>query len=160
MTIDRIELRNAFGLFPTGVTVITANPEGHSPFGMTVNSFSSLSLEPPLLLWSMQNDSECAAGFEAATHYTVNVLAESGEELSRRYAKKGDHELLEADFHIGESGCAVLNSCLASFECAMEQRVEGGDHTILIGRVVAMNATPGDKPLLFFGGQYQRLANQ
>jgi len=158
MSIDRIELRNAFGQFATGVTVITTNPEGYEPLGMTVNSFSSLSLEPALLLWSIQNDSECLAAFNAADTYAVNVLADSGEELSRFYAQKGDHALREADYHLGEAGCPVLNACLTSFECAIEERVDGGDHTILIGRVLAFNAKPDLKPLVFFGGQYQSLA--
>ncbi len=158
MTDKTIELRNAFGQFPTGVTVITANPDGYSPFGMTVNSFSSLSLSPPLLLWSLQNDSECWNAFQASTQYTVNVLADDQEELSRLYAKKGDHALQDDHYCIGASGCAVLNNVIASFECSIEERIEGGDHTILIGRVLEFDSRADAQPLVFFSGQYRSIS--
>ncbi len=157
MTDKTIELRNAFGQFPTGVTVITANPDGYQPFGMTVNSFASLSLSPPLLLWSLQNDSECWDAFQASNQYAVNVLAEDQEPLSRLYAKKGDHVLDKKHYRIGESGCAVLNNVIASFECSIQERVDGGDHTILIGRVLEFDSVSDAKPLVFFGGQYRRI---
>ncbi len=152
-----IELRNAFGQFPTGVTVITANPDGYEPFGMTANSFSSLSLTPPLLLWSLQNDSECWDAFQASSHYAVNVLAADQEELSRAYAKKGDHTLQKNHFHIGKSGCPVLNGVIASFECSIHERVDGGDHTILIGRVLEFNSNADAQPLVFHAGRYRRI---
>ncbi|MFK7732866.1 MAG: flavin reductase family protein [Pseudomonadales bacterium] len=157
MTDKLIELRNAFGQFPTGVTVITANPDGYAPFGMTVNSFSSLSLSPPLLLWSLQNDSECWGAFEKSTQYTVNVLADNQESLSRLYAKKGDHTLKEDHYHVGASGCVVLNDVIASFECSIQERVDGGDHTILIGRVLEVDSQKEAQPLVFFSGQYRRI---
>lgn len=157
MTDKTVELRNTFGQFPTGVTVITANPQGHEPFGMTVNSFASLSLSPPLLLWSLQNDSECWGAFQDSSHYTVNVLGEHQEDLSRLYAKKGDHTLLDEHYHIGQSGCVVLNDVIASFECSIEERVDGGDHTILIGRVLEFASQSDAKPLVFFAGKYRRI---
>lgn len=159
MAIDPIELRNAFGRFATGVTVITANPPGFAPFGMTVNSFSSLSLDPPLLLWSLQNDSDCWDAFAAATQYAVNVLADNQQELSGRYAVKGAHELQQADYHMGRSGCPVLNEALVQFECEIIERHEGGDHTILVGRVLDFNLGDSDQPLLFFSGRYRSLSD-
>lgn len=158
MSIDKIELRNAFGQFATGITVITANPEGFEPFGMTVNSFSSLSLDPPLLLWSLQNDSECCAAFEAADHYTVNILNDQQEAVSGQYASKGSHALEADQFHIGSSGCVVLNEKLASFECRISQRYDGGDHTILVGEVEDFSVSDEQSPLLFFAGKYHTLA--
>lgn len=158
MSIDKIQLRNAFGQFATGITVITANPDGFEPFGMTVNSFSSLSLDPPLLLWSLQNDSDCCEAFAAASHFAVNILNDEQQALSGRYAKKGEHALEQGDYKVGESGCAVLNESLAYFECRSAERYEGGDHTILVGEVECFEVSDEQSPLLFFAGKYHTLA--
>ena len=157
MSIDSRELRNALGRFATGVCVITANPPGQKPFGMTVNSFAAVSLDPPLVLWSIQKDSECMPAFEAATQYTVNILSDEQQAVSNRYAKKGDHALAAEDFRQGRSGCVVLRNALASFECDIEARIDGGDHIILLGRVLEMENRPTGKPLLFYSGQYREL---
>ncbi|TNF35129.1 MAG: flavin reductase [Gammaproteobacteria bacterium] len=157
MTIDSRALRNALGQFATGVTVITAQPKGGKPFGMTVNSFSALSLDPPLVLWSLQKNSECAAWFESATHYAVNVLQHDQVAVSNAFAKKGEHELKAGDYRIGRSGVPVLKGCMASFECRMTDRHDGGDHIILVGAVEEMHCLPDRKPLVFFGGRYREL---
>jgi flavin reductase (DIM6/NTAB) family NADH-FMN oxidoreductase RutF len=158
MSFDSLQFRNALGRFATGVCVITANPEGHAPFGMTVNSFSSLSLTPPLVLWSLQKNSDTMEAFRAAKHYCANILSQEQKALSGRYAKKGDHALRDEDFTIGESGLPVLTHALASFECAMDARHDGGDHIILVGRVTHMSVSTGGRPLVFYEGGYRELA--
>lgn len=156
---DSIELRNAFGLFTTGVTIITANPNGYKPFGVTANSFSSLSLDPPLLLWSLQKDSDTWDAFAAATQFAVNILSSDQQDMSSRCAKKGDHDLIADEYEVGESGCVILKSCIASFECDMGERYEGGDHIIMVGKVLEFNCHDTDaSPLVFQCGQYRSLA--
>ncbi|MET0378618.1 MAG: flavin reductase family protein [Spongiibacteraceae bacterium] len=155
MTFDRLQLRNAFGRFATGVCVITANPEGFDPLGMTINSFSSVSLDPPLLLWSLQNDSECVPAFNASKRFAVNILTSEQRELSKQYARKGEHTLQPDHFRIGATGLPILCDTLASFECELWQSYEGGDHVILVGKVLAVEHGGEAKPLLFFSGAYQ-----
>jgi len=158
MSFDSLQLRNALGRFATGVCVITANPEGHAPFGMTVNSFSSLSLTPPLVLWSLQKNSDTMEAFRVAKQYCVNVLSQEQKALSGRYAKKNEHALHADDYTMGESGLPVLKHCLASFECDMDARHDGGDHIILVGRVTHMSVATGGRPLVFYEGGYRELA--
>ncbi len=161
MTFDSFELRNAFGLFATGVTIITANAEGYKPFGVTANSFSSLSLDPPLLLWSLQKNSDTWDAFEVATRFAVNILSADQQNMSNRYAKKGDHHLAPDEYTLGDSGCAILKNCLASFECEATERYEGGDHIILVGKIVELNCSdPEAAPLVFHCGQYRNLADE
>lgn len=157
MSFDSREFRNALGRFATGVCVITANPKGHKPFGMTVNSFSSLSLEPALIQWNLQLNSECAPAFEACEGFTVNILGLDQQDLSNQYAKKGAHDIPEGDYRLGKSGNPVLKGCLTSFECKVWARYDGGDHVILIGEVVEMDDSPTGDPLLFYSGKYREL---
>lgn len=157
MTFDRLMLRNALGRFPTGVCVITAAPEGFEPFGMTINSFASVSLEPALVLWSLQNDSECVPAFAATNRFAVNVLNDGQRAQSQQYAKRGNHTLDPEHIRTGATGLPLLRDTLASFECEIWQRYDGGDHVILVGKVLAMDTVNDGKPLLFFGGGYQEL---
>lgn len=157
MNFDSQTLRSALGMFPTGVCVITANPDGYEPLGITVNSFASVSLDPALVLWSLRNDSECLASFEAAQGFAVNVLAEDQMALSNQYSKKDDHQLSKDHYGIGKSGLPVLHGALASFECDMWQRYDGGDHLILVGKVTELGLNATDKPLVFQGGGYREL---
>lgn len=158
MSFESRDFRDALGNFATGICIITANPEGYEPFGMTVNSFAAVSLDPALVLWSIQKDSECFAAFEKASRYGVNILASDQQALSNQYAKKGDHALRAGDYRQGRSGCVVLNDSMVSFECHIEARIDGGDHIILLGRVEEMSNHPAkDKPLVFFGGKYREL---
>jgi len=157
MSFTSREFRDALGRFTTGVCVITANPSGFKPFGMTVNSFASVSLDPALLLWSLQKNSECAGAFEVAQKFTVNVLGLHQKDLSNRYAKKGDHDLQDGEFRLGRSGCVVLKDALTSFECRIQSRIDAGDHIILLGHVMEVTNKPTGKPLVFYSGQYREL---
>jgi flavin reductase (DIM6/NTAB) family NADH-FMN oxidoreductase RutF len=157
VTFDSLQFRRALGRFATGVCVITANPPGYRPFGLTVNSFASLSLTPPLVLWSLQKSSDTMEAFGVATQYCVNVLAAQQQALSGRFARKAQHELADEDFVSGDAGLPVLNGALASFECDIDARHDGGDHVILVGRVLAMRASPEGLPLCYYDGGYREL---
>ncbi|MEX1670199.1 flavin reductase family protein [Zhongshania guokunii] len=157
MSLDPREFRNALGQFPTGVCVISANPEGYKPFGMTVNSFASVSLDPALVLWSLRNDSECLDAFNKAKAFTVNVLASDQVALSNLYSQKSNHDLATDHYRIGKSGAPVLRGCVTSFECEMWARYDGGDHIIVVGKVIEMESKLGAKPLAFHAGKYREL---
>jgi len=159
MSFDSRELRDALGQFATGVCVITANPDGWQPFGMTVNSFASVSLEPPLILWSLQNNSEMFGAFEAGDRWAVNILRSDQQDMSNQYAKKGDHALDPDHYEIAASGMPVMPHSLVSFECELEARHPGGDHLILVARVLEMTRREGGSPLLFCAGSYAELAS-
>ena len=157
MTLDNRLFRDSMGRFATGITVMTTRGEDIAPMGMTVNSFSSLSLEPPLVMWSIQCQSECLAAFDRAPGFTANILDSEQESVSRRFARQGDHSLDPLEYRIGRSGQPVLRGCLASFECQLWRCYEGGDHIIFIGRVVEMDVRPTGKPLLFYSGRYHHI---
>lgn len=157
MTFDSLQFRRALGRFATGVCVITANPPGFKPFGLTVNSFSSLSLTPPLVLWSLQKSSDTLEAFRVATRYAVNVLSSEQQALSSRFARKSEHELREGEYRDGEAGLPLLDGALASFECDIDARHDGGDHIILVGRVRALRLDSGGRPLLYYEGGYREL---
>ena len=157
MSLDSREFRNILGTFTTGVCIITANPEGYEPFGMTVNSFASVSLDPALILWSLQNDSECIPAFEKADKFAVNILAADQQDLSNLYAKKGDHVLAPEHFRLGKSGSPLIRGVVTSFECNSWARYPGGDHVILVGEATDMETNSNKQPLLFNAGQYREL---
>ena len=157
MSFTSREFRDALGRFATGVCIITVNPADQKPIGMTVNSFASVSLDPPLVLWSLQKDSECLPLFDSVNQFAVNILDKSQQSVSNRYAKKGDHVLDEGSYRQGISGCAVLKNVLTSFECAVEARHDAGDHIIYIGRVLEMSDRPTGEPLVFYCGKYREL---
>ena len=158
MDFTPVDLRNAFGKFATSVCVITAAPEGFAPLGMTVNSFSSVSLNLPLVLWSLQNNSDCVPAFNATTRFAVNILTVDQRELSEQYSRRGDHDLSAGHYVTGKTGVPILKDTLASFECEIWQRYDGGDHVILVGKMLEL-ASPNSTatPLLFFSGGYQEL---
>lgn len=151
------KFRNALGWFTTGVAVITSCAEGGKPIGITVNSFSSVSLDPPLVLWCLDKKSDTLPLFEKAKHFTVNVLREEHEEISSRLARKGDHSLEAIDLLPMESGCPALRDALAHFECEVEARHDAGDHIIMIGRVLKFDHAEDGRPLLYHRGGYQML---
>ena len=149
-------LRAALGRFATGVTIITcAGPDG-LPVGLTANSFSALSLDPPLVLWSLRQASGSLAAFDAAPHFAVNVLAESQVELSRRFASSVADKFAEGAWAAGVGGAPVLAGCAAVFECEVAGRQVAGDHVLFIGRVLRL-ADLSVAPLLFQGGHYRML---
>lgn len=154
MSIDQAALRSALGQFSTGVCVVCANDSNGQLSGMTINSFASVSLEPALILWSIQNDSQCFDLFTKAENFTISVLSDQQQELSNYYATPGNQTVLAE--HLNEQ--LTIKGAIASFHCKAYNTVAGGDHEIIIGEVEAVTQTEG-KPLLFFGGAYQAIAD-
>jgi flavin reductase (DIM6/NTAB) family NADH-FMN oxidoreductase RutF len=150
------DLRTALGRFATGVTIITCRDGEGERVGLTANSFNSLSLEPPLVLWSLRRESPNCAAFETASHFAVNVLAESQVDLSRRFAAPVEHRFAAGLWSDGLGGAPVLAGCAAVFECSTEARLDGGDHRLYLGRVLRL-AEQGVAPLLFHSGHYRML---
>lgn len=156
---DQRAFRTALGSFATGVTVITARGDNGKLAGLTVNSFASVSLDPPLVLWSLSLYSPALAVFQHCSHYAINVLAADQAELSDHFAKPTtDHaedKFSGLKFDLGSGGAPLLPGCCARFECRNETRHAGGDHLIFIG-LVEKYQREERPPLIFQGGQYRR----
>ena len=153
-------LRNALGCFATGITVVTLPAEtGEDAIGITVNSFNSVSLDPPLVLFSIDKSAYSMAYFQKAGHFVVNVLADDQQALSDHFAAHGPERWNGIEFETWESGAPVLANTVAAFECAAHEQVDGGDHVIFIGRVTRMTCHPEKSPLLYVRGHYTRLEN-
>ena len=150
------ELRQAFGAFATGVTVVTTAFEGRR-YGVTANSFSSVSLDPPMVLWSLARSSASFAAFENAPAFAVHILAAHQQPISDRFASKGIDKFAGIDTTEGLGGAPLLAGCAARFECRTAYRYEGGDHLIFVGEVAALDQAASE-PLLFHGGRYARRA--
>lgn len=149
------------GKFATGVTVITTTDAEGNPQGMTVNAFTSLSLEPPMLLVCLDNNSATLAHILESRKFCVHFLSEQQEEVSRAFARKGGADKFEGvSYSLGETGVPVLEGCLAYIECGLRKAVEGGDHQILLSDGLKLAVpTPEQGPLIFFGGKYGQLAD-
>ena len=157
MTMDGREFRNALGRFATGVCLITTATEDQQALALTANSFSSVSLDPPLVLWSLQNNSDVYDLFSRPRYFAINVLCREQEILSNRYARKGEHALAAEHFSPGKYGAPIIRDALVSFECELDATHEGGDHLIIVGRVQNMQSRAGGDPLLFYAGGYREL---
>jgi len=160
MSQDSRAFRNALGHFATGVCVITAvGPDGEQ-VGVTVNSFASVSLDPPLVSFCLDRNALSRNTFLNATHFAVNILSEHHEPVSAAFARSsstGD-KFAGLAYEIGSTGCPLLTDCLTHLECEREAFHEAGDHLIVIGRVVRLVQRSEGKPLLYFRGRYAKLA--
>ena len=155
---DSRALRNALGRFATGIAVVTAiDPDGH-PIGLTVNSFSAVSLTPPLVLWCLDNGSHNLEAFRRASHHAITILAADQQELSNRFATWPTDRFAGLPWQPGLGGAPLLPGACASFEVANETAHLAGDHTVFIGRVERFTEAPDRAPLLYFGGGYRHLA--
>ena len=154
---DPRTLRDALGSFATGVTVVTCFDEQGRPFGLTVNSFTSVSLEPPLLLVCIAKDAASAPALIAAEHFAVNVLQTGQQPASIRFSTKVEDRFGPNDWSPGEFGAPVLRESLGVFECGNHAVHEAGDHHILVGQVLKASFDPALDPLLYFRRRYRRL---
>jgi flavin reductase (DIM6/NTAB) family NADH-FMN oxidoreductase RutF len=151
-----LELRGVFGHFASGVAIITAEPSPGRTLGMTVNSFSSLSLDPPLLLWSIARSSANFSAFCEVEQFAVQVLRASQRARAERFARRDIDRCAEVGFVPGDTRVPVLAEYHACFECVRHALHDGGDHAILVGRVLRFRAGGGE-PLLFYRGRFARL---
>lgn len=154
-TIDPRDFRNALGTFATGVTIITATARDGRPYGLTCNSFASVSLNPPLVLWSLGMFSQGLTIFQNASHFAVNVLGASQQELAHRFARYSSDRFAGVEWTPGLGNAPILANSVANFQCRAANRYYGGDHVIFLGAVEAY-AYNGQEPLLFARGGYGR----
>ena len=153
MTIEPKALRTALGAFATGVTIVTTRGIDGSDVGLTANSFSSVSLNPPMVLWSLAKTSSSIEAFRNAGHFAVHILAADQDNLSGRFAAKGLDKFAGLQLDRGPDKMPLLGGCTARFECRTAFQYEGGDHVIFVGEVV--NLTHSERaPLIFHGGRY------
>lgn len=151
---DQRELRRALGQFATGVAVVTTRGEDGLPVGVTANSFTSLSLDPPLVLWCLGKESTNLAAFEAAPHFAVNVLSSTQHYLSRQFAIQGGDKFAGVELSAGLHDLPLLGGALARFACRTTERLDGGDHIIVIGEIEHFEIFDGE-PLVFHSGSYR-----
>lgn len=151
------QLRDCLGRFATGVTVVTCRDESGLPCGITANSFSSVSLDPPLVAWNIAKSSNSLDAFVDAEHFAFHVLSSDQLSVSVHFAR-ADHTRFEGiDYADSAQGVPILGDCLAVIECSSHAAYEAGDHYIIVGHVDRFRWGDGD-PLLFYGGRYRRLA--
>ena len=157
--VSNQEFRHACGRFATGVAIATVIDENGTAHGLTVSSFTSVSLNPPLVLICLGHDVTMIEAFGRATHFGISLLREQDREISTRFATKGLDRFDGVAWRPGRSGAPLLACALATIECERHQRFTAGDHDILVGRVVATRVEDG-APLLHYSGRYRRLASE
>jgi flavin reductase (DIM6/NTAB) family NADH-FMN oxidoreductase RutF len=155
--VNSIDLRSCLGKFATGVTVVTCCDGSNAPCGVTANSFSSVSLDPPLILWNIAKVSHSLQAYLDARYFAINILSDEQQDLSSHFAKT-DHTLFKnVAYEISENGAPILPDTLACLECRTQQIHDCGDHYIIVGEVEKFRSSDRT-PLLFFGGQYRGMA--
>ncbi len=148
------EFRRSLGMFATGVTIVTARGAGGELVGLTANSFNSVSLSPPLVLWSLSRAASSMAHFSAGSHYAIHILASDQKDLAERFATRGSDRWAGVAFRDGMAGAPLLDGAAAVFECFNRSRYEEGDHVIFVGEVEHCSHREGASPLLFHGGRF------
>ena len=157
MTMDAGDFRQALGRFATGVCLVTVDDPELGPLATTVNSFSSVSLDPPLVLWSIQNSSDHLAVYTECQHFGVSVMSADQGAVSGQYAQRGGHSAQAEHFTTGPQGEPRLIGALAHFSCATYAVHPGGDHQIIVGEVMQFESMDAD-PLIFYSGGYRALS--
>jgi flavin reductase (DIM6/NTAB) family NADH-FMN oxidoreductase RutF len=158
MPIEKNELRQVMGHFATGVTIITTLTKAGQMHGLTANAFTSVSLEPPLLLISVDKKAESWPAFEESRIFTVNILADDQEGLSRKFAVSGGNKFEGVAYRIGANGAPILDGTLAYIECTLYAAFDGGDHSIYLGEIQQAEIHEG-RPLVFYRGGYRALGD-
>jgi flavin reductase (DIM6/NTAB) family NADH-FMN oxidoreductase RutF len=148
------EFRTALGMFATGVTIVTACNADGALIGLTANSFNSVSLAPPLVLWSLAQSAGSMASFRTGTHYAINILAADQQDLARQFAAPVANRFEGVQFTLGAAGAPLLAGAVATFECFNRSRYQEGDHVIFVGEVERCACITGASPLLFHGGKF------
>jgi len=148
------EFRSALGMFATGVTIVTARAANGRLIGLTANSFNSVSLTPPLVLWSLSRAAGSLSAFSTGSHYAINILAADQKDLAERFATKGSERWAGVSYVEGAGGAPVLSGAAATFECFNRSRYHEGDHVIFVGEVEHCRHRAGASPLLFHGTRF------
>ncbi len=159
MSLDFKEFRFALGNFPTGVTVITSVTGEGELLGATVNSFSSVSLDPPLVLFSLDRSAYSLDAYLNAGVFAVNILSRDQQDISNRFAKALEEKWGDVSYETWVTGSPILSDSIASFDCRLWNTYDGGDHVIFVGEVLKMSCKDDDDPLVFFRGRYGALAS-
>ncbi|MEL8056024.1 MAG: flavin reductase family protein [Pseudomonadota bacterium] len=160
MSFDQRTFRDALSTFVTGVTVVTTCSETGDFAGITANSFNSVSLDPPLILWSLGRDSGSFSTFEAATHFAVHILSDAQTDLSQRFAAVGVDKFAGLQTKMNVDGVPLIDDCIARFECSVFERVPAGDHIIYIGQVERLSFDGTRSPLVYHDGKYARIEGE
>ncbi|MDB5964053.1 MAG: flavin reductase domain protein FMN-binding protein [Polaromonas sp.] len=148
------EFRASLAMFATGVTIVTARTPGGELLGLTANSFNSVSLNPPLVLWSLSQAASSMAALAKGSHYAINILAADQKHLAERFAGRREERWQGVPFTESAGGLPVLDGAAATFECFNRSRYEEGDHVIFVGEVERCQHRAGASPLLFHGGKF------
>lgn len=156
MQVDERAFRKALGCFATGVTVVTTADRDGKPVGVTVSAFSSLSLEPPLVLFCLDKRNRSLDAFKGG-HFAINILREDQREISIVFASRLDDKWAGIAHSIGAHGVPLIENSLARLECSLHELIEGGDHLIVVGKVERLDYQTGGQPLLYFRGAYANL---
>jgi flavin reductase (DIM6/NTAB) family NADH-FMN oxidoreductase RutF len=154
--VDAAEFKRTCAQFATGITVSSVRDASGTPRGLTVNSFTSVSLHPPLVLISLGHTASVLEHFRTSTHFGLSVLAEDQKALSDHFARTGHDRFDGVAWHAGDTGVPLLDGALATMECSIEQRVRAGDHDLFIGEVRHTHVRDG-RPLIYFGSRYRTL---
>ena len=149
-----LQFRAALGMFATGVTIVTARDAGGVPIGITANSFNSVSLDPPLVLWSLAREAGSMPHFSRGSHYAINILAADQRELAERFSRKESDRFAGVAFREGNAAVPLIEGAAAVFECFNRSRYAEGDHVIFVGEVEHCVHRAGVQPLIFHGGRY------
>ncbi|MFM2051900.1 MAG: hypothetical protein RL682_2391 [Pseudomonadota bacterium] len=148
------EFRAALGMFATGVTIVTARTASGQLVGLTANSFNSVSLSPPLVLWSLSRAAGSMAAFQSGSHYAINILGADQQALASQFAAQGTDRFAGVQFDTGSTGAPLIHGAVASFECFNRSRYDEGDHVIFVGEVERCTHRESASPLLYHGGKF------
>ena len=159
MSFDSRLFRKALGTFATGVTVVTGLTPKDVPVGVTVNSFASVSLDPPIILICLDNNTGSLKALCEGERFAVNILSENQQDLSEEFTSPQEHKFKDRAFETWDSGCPILDGCLTNLECTRLNAFEGGDHLIVLGRVDRIKHADGGRPLLFYQSAYGRIGD-
>lgn len=157
MNVDSRTFRKALGCFATGINVVTTKAGDGAPLGVTISAFSSVSLEPPIVLFCLDKRNANVESFQSAGHFAVNILRDTQKEVSIRFASRSEDKWQGVEYDTWDSGVPILRGCLAVLECSALTQHDGGDHLIFLGRVDRLNVAEAGQPLLYFRGAYAEL---
>jgi 3-hydroxy-9,10-secoandrosta-1,3,5(10)-triene-9,17-dione monooxygenase reductase component len=160
MSFDLRTFRETLGLFVTGVTIITTRDEQGEPIGITANSFNSVSLDPPLILWSVGLKALSLKAFSDAENFAVHILRDDQADLSQRFATSGTDKFHALSITQGLGSAPLLPDCAACLECSLFAKYPAGDHVLFIAKVERMTSDPDAMPLVYHGGRYAELSDK